>query len=262
MIENLVDTHCHIYHHRFDQDIKECLIRSRDAGVRRILMPAIDRSSTQKMQQLPEVSGLELLPMAGIHPCDVHESDLLTVDELTQWATQSKAVGIGETGLDYYWSKEFIELQKQSLRIHFEVAKSLQLPVVLHNRESTSDFLDEVEKAQDGRLTGVWHCFNGSVEEGKRAIDAGLYLGLGGVITFKKGGMDAVIPHLPVDRFILETDAPFLAPTPHRGKRNEPAYIPLVLAKLAEYTQMTEAELAAITTQNAENLFNLQPLEA
>jgi TatD DNase family protein len=208
------------------------------------------------MNELPKNCGVELFPMAGIHPCDVHQAALITEEELINWAKDAKAVGIGETGLDYYWSKDYIDLQKESLKIHFEVAKELDLPVVLHNRDSTDDFLEMVEMAQDGRLRGVWHCFNGSVEEGRRAIDAGLHLGLGGVITFKKGGMDEVITHLPSNRFILETDSPFLAPTPNRGKRNEPAYTALVLARLSELLNQSQQELAIVTTHNAEQLFN------
>lgn len=253
----IIDTHCHLYHKKLDYDIHDVLARALEAGLSDIMMPAIDRESAALMAQLPNIDGLKLHTMAGIHPCDVHESPLLTEGELIQWAKDVQAIAIGETGLDYYWSKEFVDLQKQSLLIHFNVAKKLQLPVVLHNRNSTEDFLEMLESAQDGRLKGVWHCFNGSIEEGKRVIDAGFYLGLGGVITFKNGGMDSVVPHLDPSRFVLETDSPFLAPKPNRGKRNEPAYTALVRDRLAELLGMQNEEVNKLTTENARTLFSI-----
>jgi len=253
----LIDTHCHLYVDQFNQDISEVLQRASDAGLSDILMPAIDRKSTLAMALIPKLKSLKLHNMVGIHPCDVHLDELISLEELLEWAETANAIAIGETGLDYYWSKEHKEAQNTSLATHFEAAKALDIPVVLHNRDSTADFLTMVENAQDGRLKGVWHCFNGTIEEGQRAIDAGFYLGLGGVITFKNGGMDTVLPSFPLKHFILETDAPYLTPAPHRGKRNEPAYTALVAKKLATILQLTEEEIAEITTQNAKNLFNL-----
>lgn len=254
----LIDTHCHLYHQKLQHDIPEVLQRAKEAGLTHILMPAIDRGSTALMNELPSLDGLKLLNMAGIHPCDVHESDLLTEEELSQWLKDSQSIAVGETGLDYYWSTEHVELQKKSLNVHFNVAKELDIPVVLHNRNSTEDFLSMMEEAQDGRLKGVWHCFNGSVEEGQRAIDLGFYLGLGGVITFKNGGMEKVIPYLDESRFILETDSPFLAPKPFRGKRNEPAFTALVRDRLAELLNRSTQEIDVLTTQNAKQLFFIQ----
>jgi len=253
----LIDTHCHLYVDQFSQDISEVLQRASDAGLSDILMPAIDRQSTSAMALIPKLKSLKLHNMVGIHPCDVHQDELVSLEELLKWAETTKAIAVGETGLDYYWSKDYIEAQKTSLATHFDAAKALDIPVVLHNRDSTEDFLTMMENAQDGRLKGVWHCFNGTIEEGKRAVDAGFYLGLGGVITFKNGGMDKVLPSIPLTRFILETDSPYLAPTPHRGKRNEPAYTALVAKRLATILQKTDEEIAEITTQNAKNLFNL-----
>lgn len=253
----LIDTHCHLYVDQFNNDISAVLSRAAEVGLTDILMPAIDRNSTNAMDKIPANPAVKLHNMVGIHPCDVHLNKAIDTPELLSWAEKSNAIAIGETGLDYYWSKDHIAEQKASLYAHFEAAKTLNIPIVLHNRESTVDFLSAIEKAQDGSLKGVWHCFNGTVDQGKRAVDAGMYLGLGGVITFKNGGMDKVIPELPVNRFILETDSPYLAPTPHRGKRNEPAYTALVASKLASILHKTDADIAEITTNNALKLFSV-----
>jgi TatD DNase family protein len=255
----LIDTHCHLFVEQFKDDISEVIKRASAVGISDILMPAIDRKSTAAMNLLPNHQDqVKLHNMVGIHPCDVHLDKAVSLEELISWAKEANAIAIGETGLDYYWSREHIDLQKNSLSVHFEAAKACDLPIVLHNRDSTDDFLSMIEQAQNGHLKGVWHCFNGSVDEGKRAIDAGFYLGLGGVITFKNGGMDKVLPSLPLSRFILETDSPYLTPTPFRGKRNEPSYTALVAKRLAEILQKSEEEIAETTTKNAAELFGIK----
>lgn len=254
----LIDTHCHLYVEQFNEDIQDVLQRAHNAGLTDILMPAINRESSTAMQRIPNnIASLKLHRMVGIHPCDVHLDKPISLEELENWAKIENAIAIGETGLDYYWSKDHVEVQKMSLKHHIEVAKNVHLPIVLHNRDSTSDFLAMIEEAQDGRLTGVWHCFNGTADEGKRAIDAGLLLGLGGVVTFKNGGMDKVLPSLPLSHCILETDSPYLAPTPFRGKRNEPAYTKLVAEKVAEILEISEELVSEVTTQNAMALFSI-----
>jgi TatD DNase family protein len=165
--------------------------------------------------------------------------------------------GVGETGLDYYWSTERVEQQKESLRIHCKVAKTVGKPIIIHNRESTDDMLELIENEQDGRLTGIWHCFNGTVEEGIRAIHMRLLLGIGGVVTFKNGGVDKTVAKLPLDKMILETDAPYLSPTPRRGKRNEPAFMKYTAEKLAEIFGVSLQEIDEKTTSTAINLFGI-----
>ncbi len=202
-------------------------------------------------------SPIRFWKMAGVHPCDITGRREGLRDTLLAYGAMDDIVGIGETGLDYYWSKDHVSAQKESLAIHLEVAKEVGKPVVLHNRDSTEDLLAIVRGHQDGRLTGVWHCFNGTVEQGREAIELGLHLGIGGVVTFKNGGVAEVVEQLPLEHMILETDAPYLTPTPHRGTRNEPSYIPLIAQKLADVMRVGLDEIASVTTHNAYALFGI-----
>jgi len=253
---NLIDTHCHLYLEQFEEDMEEVLQRAAEAGVKQIMLPAIDWSSIEEMEKLnhPEIT---FHKMAGIHPCDVAGNRPLDEQKLYDFCSREDFIAVGETGLDYYWSKDYIKDQKKSLRIHCEVAKSVKKPIVLHNRESTTDLLDLIEEEQNGNLTGVWHCFTGSREEGERALDLGLHLGVGGVFTFKNAGVDKVVDQLPLEKFILETDAPYLAPEPHRGKRNEPAFVKYTAEKLAELKGLSLEALAEMTTKTAKSLFRI-----
>ncbi|HAC16416.1 MAG TPA: TatD family deoxyribonuclease [Bacteroidetes bacterium] len=256
----MIDTHAHIYLPQFEDDGAEMLMRAESVGITDILMPAIDFESEKQMDSLiSEHAGqttIKLHRMAGIHPCDVTG----TIDEkrLLDWCSKPEILAVGETGLDYYWSTEHVSDQKKSLKLHCKISKSLNKPIVLHNRDSTTDLLDIIESEQNGTLRGVWHCFTGTIEEGKRAIDLGLQLGIGGVVTFKNGGVDKTVKQLDLNQFILETDAPYLAPTPHRGKRNEPMYTQLVGIKLSEIFDLTLSEIDIITSSNARKLFTLE----
>lgn len=253
----LTDTHCHLYLDSFKEDLDEVLDRSAREGIRHIFLPAIDWDSIAEMDHLqhPEIT---FYKMAGIHPCSVEEN--LPVDEgkLYELCRSEEFAGVGETGLDYYWSTDFVDEQKESLHLHCKVAKETNKPIVLHNRESTSDLLDLIEEEQDGSLKGVWHCFTGTEDEGKRSIDMGLSLGVGGVSTFKNAGVDKVVAKMPLEKLILETDAPYLTPTPHRGKRNEPSYIKKIAENLAELKGLSLEEIAEITTKNAFQLFGVK----
>lgn len=250
----LADTHCHLYLEQFKGDLDDVLQRSANAGVKHIFLPAIDWKSVEDMDALnhPDIT---FYKMAGIHPCDVENNLPLDVQKLADLCSRDDFFAVGETGLDYYWSTDFVDDQKKSLRAHCRVAKASGKPIVLHNRESTTDLLDLIEEEQDGNLTGVWHCFTGTDDEGKRALDLGLYLGVGGVSTFKNAGVDKIVANMPLNRLILETDAPYLTPVPHRGKRNEPSYIPLIARKLAELKNKSVEEIAEVTTENAFTLF-------
>lgn len=254
----MIDTHAHIYLPQFESDIQDVLERAFQVNITDILLPAIDFASENQMDSLiqsNQQSNVRLHRMAGIHPCDVKPD--LDENSLLKWCERPDVVAIGESGLDYYWSTEFVKEQKYSLHLHCTISKQLNKPIVLHNRESTTDMLDIIEQEQDGSLNGVWHCFNGTVEEGKRAIDLGLHLGIGGVVTFKNGGVDKTVSHLPLEKMILETDSPFLAPVPHRGKRNEPAYTNLVGVKLSEIFGIPLVDIDRITSQNARSLFKI-----
>lgn len=219
-------------------------------------MPAINFDSLPKMDQLSH-GKIQFHKMAGIHPTDINKGATTTEEKLHDLCSREDMVAVGETGLDYYWSEDYKSAQKKSLRAHCKVAKAVGKPVILHNRDSTEDLLPIIEDEQDGTLTGIWHCFNGTVEEGKRALDLGLHLGIGGVLTFKNAGVDSTVAELPVDKMVLETDAPYLAPEPKRGKRNEPAFTKFTGQKLAEVQNLSLEKIEEITDQNALRLFGI-----
>jgi TatD DNase family protein len=252
----MIDTHSHIYLPDFEEDFKEVMGRAKEAGVKKILMPSIDFNSILQMDKT-SFEGVTFYKMAGLHPCDVEELSDGFEKHLLELCAKEEIIGVGETGLDYYWSKDFVTEQKLSLHAHCRVAKKVDKPIILHNRESTSDLLHIIEQEQDGTLKGIWHCFNGSVEEGKKAIDLGLHLGIGGVVTFKNGGVDKTVSELPLDKMVLETDAPYLSPTPKRGKRNEPAFMKFTAEKLAEIFDQTLDRVIDTTSKTAESLFDL-----
>lgn len=253
----MIDTHSHIYLDAFDEDREAVFQRAVHAGVKGIFMPAIDFGSIPQMEKLSH-PGITFYKMAGIHPCDVPEQVPENLEErLLDLCRRDDFYGVGETGLDYHWSTERVPQQKESFRIHCRVAKQVQKPVIIHNRESTEDMLEIIEQEQDGSLSGIWHCFNGAIEEGQRALDLGLHLGIGGVATFKNAGVDKTVAQLPLDKMILETDAPYLSPTPKRGKRNEPAFMKYTAQKLAELFEMSFEEIDEKTTKTARQLFGL-----
>lgn len=254
----MIDTHCHIYAEEFFEDIEQVLRRAKSVGVESILMPAIDRASMAQMEKLPE-EGVDLRKMVGLHPCSVkQEEDVSDLEQfIRKWVEGGDVVAIGETGLDYYWDDSNKDRQKEAFVLHLELSKEYDLPVVIHNRSSTADMLSLLTRSQDGRLRPVWHCFNGSLDEGKKAIDLGAYLGIGGVLTFKNAGVDRTVAQLPLDRLILETDAPYLSPVPYRGKRNEPAYLEKTAARLAQIHDIEVQEVNEKTTETAKQIFDL-----
>lgn len=263
----LIDTHCHIYLNQFKNDIDSVLDRAYGAGVNNIFMPAINLDSLNQMERLfkrGNSSGgrrIQFHKMIGLHPTEINEGGAITEAILFQKSQEPDIVAVGETGLDYHWSDQFKKEQKESLRLHCSVAKAVDKPIVLHNRESTADLLSIIEDEQDGNLRGIWHCFNGSAEEGRRAIDLGLHLGIGGVLTFKNAGVDKTVGRLPLEKMVLETDAPYLAPSPKRGKRNEPAFIKFTAARLAEVMDLPFEVIADRTSKTALRLFGIQESE-
>jgi TatD DNase family protein len=217
-------------------------------------MPNIDQSSIDRMLEL-ESKDSRCIPMIGLHPCSVEkgfEKELYIVED---WLSKRKWVAVGEIGTDLYWDKTFWAQQQEAFKIQCHWAIKDDIPVVIHCRESIDETIRLIESIGDKKLGGVFHCFTGTVEQAKKIIDLGFYLGIGGVVTFKNGGLDKVIPHLDNNKMVLETDSPYLSPTPNRGKRNEPSYINLVASKVAEFKNITVDEVAEMTTRNALNLF-------
>ena len=255
-----IDTHAHIYDEQFSQDIQDVLERCQEVAVATVYMPNIDHTTVDAMLELEHRYPEQCVAMMGLHPSSVKkdfERELYWVEE---WLSKRPFAAVGEIGLDYYWDTTFKEQQQEALRIQIELAKKYTLPIVLHTRDSTEDTIAIVEEHADD-LTGVFHCFGGTVEEAQRITELGFYLGLGGVSTFKNAGMNEVIPHLNRQRVVLETDSPYLAPVPHRGKRNEPAYLPLIAQRIADLWEVDVSEVAWQTTANAQQLFRSSATE-
>ncbi len=250
-----IDSHAHIYSDDFDVDRIDMMHRTEEKGIDKIFMPNIDHTSIDAMLDVENKYPSKCFPMMGLHPCSVKkdfEKELYIVES---WLAKRKFTAVGEMGTDLYWDKTFWDQQVEVFTIQVSWAKKYKLPIVVHCRESIDQTIELVEKLQDGNLTGVFHCFTGDVVQAEKLVKLGFYLGIGGVATFKKGGMENVIPHIPLDRIVLETDSPYLTPAPHRGKRNEPSYIPLIGSRVAEIKNITVDELKSATTNNALKLF-------
>lgn len=252
-----IDSHAHIYSEQFKDDQQEAIRKATAAGVSQILMPNIDHTSVDAMLQTELDHPGTCLAMMGLHPCSVTKHFEQELYRVESWLARRPFIAIGETGVDLFWDKTFLVQQQEALRIQARWAKQYRLPIVLHTREAFGETYDIISQEQDGTLTGVFHCFSGTEAEAQQALEMGFYLGIGGVATFKNGGLDKLLPEVPLDKLLLETDCPYLAPVPHRGKRNEPAYLPLIAQRVAEIKNVPVAEVAEKTTANSRKLFNL-----
>ncbi len=248
------DTHTHLYDERLMADEGQ-IQRAIDAGVTKMYMPNCDSNTIERMMQMADQWPINCLPMMGVHPCYIKEDYKKELEIAASWFEKSKFYAVGEIGLDYHWDKTFVAEQKEAFETQIDWALEHNLPIVIHSRESTDDCIQIVRKKQKGNLKGIFHCFSGSVEQAKQIADIGFYLGIGGVVTYKTSNLPEIIRAVSLDRIVLETDAPYLSPVPHRGKRNESSYIPIIAEKIAEVMGVPVAEVAAITTRNAENIF-------
>ncbi len=253
----MIDTHAHIYANEFDHDRDLVVQRALAQGVETILLPNIDLESITPMLATQAAYPNICRAMMGLHPCYVDGNVDQTLATIHQWFSKHDFIAVGEIGIDLYWDKTFRAEQEKAFTTQLNWAKEMNLPVVIHTRDSLEETMSLLSKEQDGSLSGVFHCFGGSIEEAKAINDLGFHLGLGGVSTFKNGGMDQVIPHLDMNYVILETDCPYLAPIPHRGRRNEPAYTQLVAQRVADLRGLTLAQVDNLTTHNAKRLFKL-----
>jgi TatD DNase family protein len=250
-----IDTHAHIYLKDFDEDRAAMLRQCSDVDIRKIYMPNIDHTSIDGMLEVEHRYPNQCFSMMGLHPCSVKkdfESELYRVEE---WLTKRRFAAVGEMGTDLYWDKTFWEQQQEAFKIQVSWAKQYKLPLVIHCRESIDQTIELLEPLLDGKLTGIFHCFSGNLEQAMKIISMGFYLGIGGVVTFKNGGLDKILPDIDLEKVVLETDSPYLAPTPHRGKRNSPLYIPHIAGKIAEIKNITPDDVKLITTRNALTLF-------
>lgn len=254
----LIDTHCHLYLSDFEPDRPAIMNRAREAGVSKMYLPAIDSTELERLLALEKAFPAECIAMMGLHPCSVKEN---YEEELRLVETQLKQrqfAAVGEIGLDFYWDVSFTVQQYNAFRRQIAWAKELDLPIVIHSRNSIDDCIRVVSENQDGRLKGIFHCFSGSQNQAMQIIDIGFYLGIGGVITYKNAGLAEVLKDISLENMVLETDAPYLTPVPFRGKRNESSYIKYVAQKLADVKGVSIEEVAAITTANAQNIFRFQ----
>ena len=258
----LIDTHAHLYLDEFEDDLEAVIDRAREAGVAQILLPAIDVPSVHRALRLCErFDGL--YAMAALHPTETKEATTTDFDAVASLCEDPRVVAVGETGLDYYWDRSFDGRQQEFLRLHIRLAMDRKLPIVFHNREAFGDLIRIVEeewgdsKEMDG-LRGVFHCFTGTPEEAARIVQAGFVVGIGGIVTFKNAGLAECVHSIPLDRIVLETDAPWLAPAPHRGKRNEPAYVRLVAERLALAKGVSLKEVAEVTSRTARSVFGIE----
>ena len=255
MQAGIIDTHAHIYLPEFDDDRKEILNKAQAAGVEAIYLPAID-SSTHEAMLRTEVEFPFCKSMIGLHPCSVKESFADEIRLVEQHLKTRTFVAVGETGLDFYWDKTFTRQQYKAFHRQIELAMEYDLPIVIHSRNATDECI-EVVKQYPG-LRGVFHCFSGTEVQARKVIELNFYLGIGGVVTFKNGGLDKVVQVVGLSHVVLETDAPYLAPVPYRGKRNEPAYTRLVAEKVAGLLEKDISEILKITTANAKKLFRME----
>ncbi len=254
---NLIDTHAHLYLPEFDADRVALLNRALTEGIGRILMPAIDTSTHEAMLNLESSYPETCIAMMGLHPCSVKQDYKEELKIARQHLENRTFCAVGEMGLDFYWDKTYTAEQYQAFHEQIEWALHFNIPVVIHSRNAVDECLEVVAEHQEGKLRGVLHCFSGTATQAQRAADLGFFLGIGGVVTFKNSGLDAVMKEVPLDVVVLETDAPYLAPVPHRGRRNEPSYLTHVVKKLAGLKGCSIAELANKTTSNAEKLFGV-----
>ncbi len=251
----LIDTHAHIFSDHFENDLDEVIARSKEAGIKKLFMPNIDSESVESMIALEERFPGYCYSMIGLHPCSVkgnHHDELKVVEK---WLERRKFSAIGEMGTDLYWDKTYIKEQKNAFNYQVDLALEHDLPIVIHCRESIDLTIDLVKNKQNGSLSGIFHCFTGDIEQARKIIDLGFYLGIGGVLTFKNSGLDKVIKDIDLQYLVLETDSPYLAPTPKRGKRNEPSYLKFILRRLADLYEVSEDSVEKITGENALNLY-------
>ncbi len=252
----LIDTHAHIYAEEFKEDIDEVINRAMENGVTKILLPNIDKTTIEGMLLLEEKYPDVCYPMMGLHPCYVKEDFEEQLYEIETWLSKRKFIAVGEIGTDLYWDKTTWEIQKEAFNIQCQLASKHELPVAIHCRESIDETISLVKELNEPSLTGVFHCFTGSVSQGLQITEElNFYLGLGGVTTFKNSGLDKVVARFSKNKLLLETDSPYLSPAPERGKRNEPFKVKLVAEKLASILDITEDEIASVTSENANRLF-------
>ncbi len=253
----LIDTHSHIYSEDFSHDLDDVVQNAYNNDVKKIILPNISSGTVKRLLDLTDSYPHLCFPLMGLHPTSVAADYKEELEAVEYWLEKRKFYGIGEIGIDLYWDKTYVKEQTDAFRYQVRLAKSMKLPIVIHLRNSFEEVYKVVKEEQDGTLGGIFHCFSGSEAEAKKVIDLGFLLGIGGVLTFKNSELDQVIGNVDLKNIVLETDAPYLAPVPKRGRRNESAYLVYVVQKLAEIYDVSVEKVAEITTTNARSLFGI-----
>ena len=253
----ITDTHTHLYSEQFNEDRAEMMKRALDLGVSRFFIPAIDSSYNDAMFQLEQNYPENVFLMMGLHPTSVKENYKEELTLVKKWLDKRSFYAVGEIGIDLYWDKSFLQQQQDAFKIQIEWAKDKDLPIVIHCRDAFDEIFEVLEEINDDKLHGIFHCFTGTLEQAKKAISFNMKLGIGGVVTFKNGKIDQFLNQIDLKHIVLETDSPYLAPVPYRGKRNESSYIINVLEKLATIYNLSPEEIANITTENSKQVFGI-----
>lgn len=251
----LIDTHCHLYSTEFGAENQDVVDRAKAVGVQRFYLPAIDSEVIDAMLALETANPGVCFAMMGLHPCSVKDNVDEELTIVKEWLNKRPFVAIGEIGLDFYWDKTFAEQQRRAFALQMNWALERQLPIVIHTRNAMQETIDMVKPYALRGLKGVFHCFSGSYESAKQIVDMNFLLGIGGVLTYKNAGLPTALENIDLSHMVLETDAPYLSPVPYRGKRNESRYLLDIATKLAEVKHVSLAEVAAITTANAQKIF-------
>lgn len=253
----ITDTHTHLYSSQFKEDQNAMMERAKNAGVSRFFVPAIDASYTESMLQLEKDFPKDVFLMMGLHPCSVKENYQEELAHVKEWINKKDFYAIGEIGIDLYWDKTFLTQQQEAFRTQIKWAKEKKLPIVIHCRDAFNEIFEVLEAEKGDDLFGIFHCFTGTEEQAKKAISYNMKLGIGGVATFKNGKIDTFLNKIDLKHIVLETDAPYLAPVPYRGKRNESSYITNVIDKLVDIYNLSFKEIAEITTENSKAVFKV-----
>lgn len=251
----IIDTHCHLYLEEFRDDIEQVIERAQQHGVNRFYLPAINSEETANMLFLEAKYPQVCVPMMGLHPCYVKEDYKVELAAVEDWLGKRSFVAIGEIGLDFYWDTTFVKEQYEAFNLQMQWALDRKMPIVIHTRNAMKETIETVKPFADRGLHGIFHCFSGNADDAQQIVDMGFYLGIGGVITYKNGGLPGALAPIGLDHMVLETDSPYLSPVPYRGKRNESSYLQYIIEKLAGVKNATVEEVAAITTGNAQKIF-------
>jgi TatD DNase family protein len=253
----ITDTHCHLYSDEFEEDIDAVIQRAEAEGVNKFYLPGIDSSAIPAMMSLEKRFPTMCFPMMGLHPCYVKENYRQELEIVSEWLAKRNFAAVGEIGLDYYWDKTFIAEQAAAFKTQIEWSIQYGLPISIHTRNAMQETINIIKEYAPKGARGIFHCFSGSYESAREIIQAGFYLGIGGVLTYKNAGLAEVLSKIDLKHLVLETDAPYLTPVPFRGKRNESSYLRYVLAKLAEVKNCSVEEVASVTSANAQNIFGI-----